>query len=112
MVFVKECVIKNSFHKFKRPVSIDKVDIKKIVLSSKESYGNKGAFKYFMGYIINVVIIPLYIKLPQMNAFAKYFDSDIEYMNLLVHDKGIYGIKLIIYLKNNLIVNQCIMVSI
>ena len=41
-----ECVIKNSLQKCKRPISTDQVDIKKIALSSKESYGNKGVFKY------------------------------------------------------------------
>ena len=60
--FGKEIVIENSFHNCKRPSSIDKIDIKKIVLSSKESYGNKGAFKNFIGYISNVGIIPLYKK--------------------------------------------------
>ena len=33
--------------------------------------------------------IPLYIKLPQMNAYDKCFDRNGEYMNLLVHDKEI-----------------------
>ena len=37
--------------------------------------------------ISNDVIVPLYIKLPQMNAFVKYFDSNNKYMNLLVHDR-------------------------
>ena len=29
---------------------MDKVEIKKILLSKKDPYGNKGAFKYFIGY--------------------------------------------------------------
>ena len=85
MIFYKECIIKNLFHKCKSPISIDKVDIKKIVLSSKESYGNKGVFKYFIGYISNAGIVPLYIKLPQMNA--KYFDSNNKYMKFVVCHK-------------------------
>ena len=40
-----------AFHKNKRPFSIDKVDIKRLVLSKKDSYGKKGSFKYFIGYI-------------------------------------------------------------
>ena len=60
------------------------------MLSSKELNDNKGAFKYCLGYISNVGIVPLYIKLPQMNEFVKYFDSNSKYMNLLVYDKEIF----------------------
>ena len=59
------------------------------MLSSKESNDNKGGFKYFIGHISNFGIIPLYIKIPQMNAFVKNFDSNnmnSKYMNLLVRD--------------------------
>ena len=70
-----------------KPIPIDKVEIKLIVLYRKDSYGNKGAFKYFIGYKSNAGIIPLYIKLPKMNAYAKYF-KDSKLVNLLVHDKG------------------------
>ena len=51
-----------------------------------------------------------------MNGYSKYFDENNEYVNLLVNDKEMpknilkYGIKLKVYLKKNLIVNQCIMV--
>ena len=50
-----------------------------------------------------------------MNAYAKYFDKNNKCINLLVNDQEIlkrtmkYGIKLKICLKENLIVNQCIM---
>ena len=38
-------ITQNSFHKYNQPIIIDEVDIKKkMLLSSKESYGNKGAF--------------------------------------------------------------------
>ena len=41
LVFDKQCINKNAFHKNKRPISIDKVEIKRIVLSKKDSYGKK-----------------------------------------------------------------------
>ena len=82
LVFDKKCIVNNLFQKCKRPVNINEVDI-------KESYGNEGAFKYFIGYVSNVSIVPLYIKLLQMNAFIKYFDKNNKYMSLLVHDKEI-----------------------
>ena len=40
-----------------------------------EPYGKKSSFKYFIGYNDNVDIRQLCIKLPQMNGYAKYFDS-------------------------------------
>ena len=83
-------------------ITTDKLEItKEIVLSSKKSYGNKGTFKYFIGYINSDEYVPLYIKLLQMIAIVKYFDYN-KYMNLLFHDKEI--------LKKNLIVTQCIMI--
>ena len=57
-------IVKNFFHKCKQPP----------MLSSKELCGNKGVFEYFIEYISSVSIISLYIKLPQMYAFVKYFD--------------------------------------
>ena len=65
----------------KKPVNIDKVEIKKVMLSRKDSYSNKSTFKYFIEYISNDGIIPLCIKLPQMNIFAKSFDSNNKYMS-------------------------------
>ena len=59
------------------------------MLSSKESYGNKDAYKYFIWYVGNVGIILLYIKLPQIYAFVKYFDISNKYINLLAYDNEI-----------------------
>ena len=65
------------------------------MLSRKDSYSNKGAFKYFLGYISNDGIIPLCIKLPQMNIFAKSFDSNNKYMSwwqrLKLHSKLLFN---------------------
>ena len=84
--FGRECLNKNAFHENKKPISIDKVEIRKIVLSKIDSYGS---FEYFIGYIseTNALPIPLCIKLPQMNGHAKYFDSNNNCTNLLVHNK-------------------------
>ena len=61
------------------------------MLSNKESYGNKGSYKYFIGYIPkgDALPSPLCIKFPQMNAYVKYFDKNNKCINLLVHDKEI-----------------------
>ena len=86
-IFDKQCINKNAFHKNKKTNNIGKTDIRRIVLSKKNSYGKKGSITYFIGYIneADAFPVPLYIKLPQMNEYDKYF-NDSKCMNLLVHD--------------------------
>ena len=45
--FGQNGVIKNAFHKNKRPININKIDIEEIVLSHKKSFG-MDSFKYFI----------------------------------------------------------------
>ena len=74
--FGENGIIKNAFHKNKRSININEVDIEETVLSHKESY-SKDSFKHFIGYRHqgNAFPSPLRVKLPQMNAYAnKYFD--------------------------------------
>ena len=61
LIFGKENSNKNAFLRYKRSITISKAEINKIVWSKKDLYGNKGAFKYFTGYISNAGIIPLQI---------------------------------------------------
>ena len=41
LIFNKQCINKNAFHENKRPISIDKINIKRIVLPKKYFYGKK-----------------------------------------------------------------------
>ena len=68
-IFWKQCINKNAFHKNKRPINIDKVETRKIVLLKIDSYDIQDSFKYFMGYLneTDAFPVPLFIKLPQMN---------------------------------------------
>ena len=88
LIFGEECIIKNKFNLYEKSINIDKLHIKRVVLVNRESHGNKGSNKYFIGYIHkgNSLPSPLCIKFPQMNAYAIYFDKII---NLLVNDKEI-----------------------
>ena len=74
--FGEDGIIKNAFHKNKRPININEVDIEEIILSHKKSY-SKDSFKYFIGYKHKGNAFPslLCVKLPQMKAYAKYFES-------------------------------------
>ena len=119
LIFAEQCINKNAFHKNRSPVSIDKLGIRRIVLSKKDLYRKKGLSKYFIGYISenNAFSISLYIKLSQMNRSAKYFDSETNYMNVLVHNKELlkkYNAiwnKINNLLKKGLIMSQCIMIN-
>ena len=39
---------------------------------------------------IKVMPSPLCVKFPKMNAYAKFFDRNNKYINLLVNDKKIF----------------------
>ena len=49
---------KSSFYKDKKINNIEKIDVNNILVSKKESYGNKSSFKYFIGYNDNDNIRP------------------------------------------------------
>ena len=55
---------KSDFYKNKKITKIDDIDVNKILVSKKESYGTKNSFKYFIGYDNNGANRPLCIRLP------------------------------------------------
>ena len=67
---------KSIFYKNKKLLNIHDVDVNKILVSKKGSYGTKNPLKYFIGYNDDDVIRPLCIKLPQMIGYVKNFDSN------------------------------------
>ena len=83
-------IIKKAFHKNRKPININEVNIVEIVFSHKKSYG-KDSFKHFIRYRHKGNTFPssLCVKLPQMNAYAKYFDKNSKYINLLVNNTEI-----------------------
>ena len=54
------------FHQYKSPISINTIDVNKIVVSNKFPFGKQG-FKYFIGYKDNKKIGPLCIFFPEMS---------------------------------------------
>ena len=62
------------FHQYKSPILIDYIDINKIVVSNKISYG-KNDFKYFIGYKDAKRIRPLCILLPKISAYRRNFNK-------------------------------------
>ena len=74
--FEDKKISKSNFYKNKKLFNIHDLDVNKILVSKKESYGTKNSFKYFIGYNDDDVIRPLCIKLPQMIGYLKNFDSN------------------------------------
>ena len=77
---------RSSFYKNKKINDIEDIDVNIVLVSKKESYGNKNSFKYFIGYNDNDIIRPLCIRLPQMTGYARKFDENAT-MFFIVKDK-------------------------
>ena len=58
----------------KQVISLDSVDLNKIVVSKKWKI-NDTTCKYICGYLNNDTIQPLCVILPQMDGYIKYFDG-------------------------------------
>ena len=73
------------FHQYKSPISINEIDINKIVVSKKFPFC-KQVFKYFIDYKDNKNIKPLCLFFPEMNAYRIDLDEQ-ECMSFLRKDK-------------------------
>ena len=63
------------YNKNKKIFNTDDVDVNKILVSKKETYGKYNSFKYFIGYNDNDVIRPLYLFLSQTTGYINKFDK-------------------------------------
>ena len=82
-------VDKKEFYSSKQAISLDYVDLNKIVVSSKWKI-NDTTYKYLCGYLNNDTIQPLCVVLPQMNGYIKYFDDGGKNMSFVTDDEEIY----------------------
>ena len=87
--FEDKKIKKSDFYKNKKINRIDDIDVNKILVSKKESYGTKNSFKYFIGYNDNDAVRPLCVRLLQMTGYAKNFDENIT-MSFMVNDKQLF----------------------
>ena len=85
--FINEKIKKSDFYKNKKIFNIDNIDVNKILVSKKETYGKYNSFKYFIGYNYNDVIRPLYLLLSQMTGYINKFDKNKITMALMIKDK-------------------------
>ena len=83
-------VDKKEFYSSKQAISLDSVDLSKIVVSNKWKI-NDTTYKYLCGYLNNDVIQLLCVILPQMNGYnIKYFDDGGKNMSFVTDDEEVY----------------------
>ena len=80
---------KKEFYSSKQAISLDSVDLNKIVVSKKWKIDDT-TYKYFCGYLYNDVIKPLCVILPQMNGYIKYFNDGGKNMSFVTDDEKVY----------------------
>ena len=80
---------KKEFYSSKQAISLDSVDLDKIVVSSKWKI-SETTYKYLCGYLNNDVIQPLCVILPQMNGYIKYFDNAGKNMSFVTDNEKVY----------------------
>ena len=81
-------IIKSAFHKKTTSININEIEINRIVLFNKTSYGNKGSFKcYIESKHTDGNLSPLIIRLPQLIGYSKHFNDVDKVIDFLVADK-------------------------
>ena len=80
---------KKEFYSSKQAISLDSVDLNKIVVSKKWKI-NDTTYKHICGYLNNNTIQPLCVILPQMDGYIKYFDDGGKNMSFVTNDEKIY----------------------
>ena len=83
-------VDKKEFYSSKQAISLDSVDLDKIVVSNKWKI-NETTYKYLSGYLNNDVIQPLCVILPQMHGYIKYFDNGGKNMTFVADNEKVYN---------------------
>ena len=82
-------VNKKEFYSSKQAISLDSVDLDKIVVSIKWKT-SETTCKYLCGDLNNDTIQLLCVILPQMNGYIKYFDNDGKNMSFVKDDEKVY----------------------
>ena len=82
-------VNKKEFYLSKQAISLDSVDLNKIVVSKKWKINNT-TYKHICGYLNNDTIQPFCVILPQMDGYIKYFDDGGKNMSFVTDDEEIY----------------------
>ena len=79
---------KKEFHKSKRSINLDLINVDQIVVSDKFKHSDDG-FKYFIGYKEDEIVKPLCIVLPQMSGYIKYFENEGKNMSSMIKNDDV-----------------------
>ena len=80
-------ILKSDFYnKNKKIFNINEIDINKILVSKKETFGKHDSFKYFIGYNDNDFIRRLYLFISQTTGYINKFDKNKIKMSLMIKD--------------------------
>ena len=74
------------YNKNKKIFNIDDIDVNKVLVSKKETYGKYNSFKYFIGYNDTDVIRPLYSFISQTTDYINKFDKNKITMSHMIKD--------------------------
>ena len=83
------------FNKNKKIFNTSDIDINKILVSKKETYGKYNSFKYFIGYNDNDVVRPLYFFLSQTTDYINKFEKNKITMSLMIKDIQLLNLQLL-----------------
>ena len=84
--FDNKNIKKSDFYKNKKIFNMDDIDVNKILVSKKEQYSKYNSSKYFIGYIDNGIIRPLYLFRSQTIGYINKFDKNKIVMSLMIKD--------------------------
>ena len=77
---------KNKFYHNKTPIFLKYVDIEKLLVFKKISFGEKN-YKCFIGYLYNDNKVKLlHLMLPKTSAYVKSYDGQTKWMYSLIED--------------------------
>ena len=79
---------KKEFCKSKYPTELESVSVDQIVVSDKFKHSEE-RFKDFIGYKESEIVKPLFIILPQMSGYIKYFENGGKNMSFLIKDNEV-----------------------
>ena len=80
-------IIKSGFRKKTTSINFNEIEVNRIVLFNKTSYGNKGSLKHYIGYKhTDGNLSPLNIRLPQLTGYAKHFNDENKVIKFLDAD--------------------------
>ena len=80
---------KYKFYYHKTPILLKDVDIEKVLVSNKTSFGEKN-YQYFIGYLHdNHKVKPLHIMLSKTSGYVKSYDGQTKWMYFFIEDDGL-----------------------